>query len=94
MLYRCITKHHSSTPHHRPSRWVTRADLSAQITPFQSETSKGGLYFHFPNKQTIFLALVQTTKLTPSLPPTSQNITSPTKKKGPTPECRARVCVC
>jgi len=25
----------------------------------ESETSKGGIYFHFPNKQTIFLALLE-----------------------------------
>jgi TetR/AcrR family fatty acid metabolism transcriptional regulator len=25
----------------------------------ESETSKGGVYFHFPNKQSIFLALLE-----------------------------------
>ncbi len=33
-------------------------DASMDEVATESETSKGGLYFHFPNKQTIFVALL------------------------------------
>ena len=33
-------------------------DAAMDEIAVESETSKGGLYFHFPNKQTIFVALL------------------------------------
>ena len=77
----------SSTRRSIPSPGVATATPRSTRSPPAAETSKGGVYFHFPTKEAIFRELVRRPRTGSPRRSSAPSPSRPTRSPEPTPPC-------